>query len=203
MPKKNKTVCKRRKCQRSRRQRRRQNNNRRTRTIRGGISPFRKFSEWNTTRRTNAAARRLPGPTHQPARWYSPVRMWQERNKNRVVPVPTTQTSFADLVQRAQNLRYMTPAQQQAAMAEMNTGIGNAERAINSGYDTSNAGFGAAARNLENRLAANENAWRQTPLNIPDAHSDEVNGVIAQQAQILAHEGRLKDMARAGKKISP
>lgn len=90
MPKKNKTACKRRKCQRSRSQRRRQNNNRRTRTIRGGISPFRtpfrKLSEWNTTRLTNAAARRLPGPTHQPARWCSPVRMWQERNNNRVVP---------------------------------------------------------------------------------------------------------------------
>jgi len=36
MPKKNRTACKRQKCQRSRSQRRRRNNNRRTRTIRGG-----------------------------------------------------------------------------------------------------------------------------------------------------------------------
>lgn len=95
MPRKNKTACKRRKCQRGRSQRRRRNNNRRTRTIRGGFSPFRtplqRFSEWNATRRTNAEARRLPGPTHQPARWYSPVRMWQERN--RVAPLPAAAPS--------------------------------------------------------------------------------------------------------------
>ena len=40
MPKKNKTACKRRKCQRSRSQRRRRNNNRRTRTIRRGGWPW-------------------------------------------------------------------------------------------------------------------------------------------------------------------
>ena len=42
MPKKNKTACRRRKCQRSRSQRRRQNNNRRTRTIRGPLSAAKK-----------------------------------------------------------------------------------------------------------------------------------------------------------------
>jgi hypothetical protein len=42
MPKKNKTACKRRKCQRSRSQRRQRNNNRRTRTIRRGGWSWRK-----------------------------------------------------------------------------------------------------------------------------------------------------------------
>ena len=98
MPNKNKAVCKRRKCQRSRSQRR-QNNNRRTRTIRGGISPFRKLSEWNKTRRANATARQANATarrdstnkaTYQPANLWSPRRKWREwrerRNTNRVAP---------------------------------------------------------------------------------------------------------------------
>jgi hypothetical protein len=112
MPKQNKTACKRRKCQRSRSQGRRRNNNRRTRTIRGGrLSPFRKFSEWNTARRTNAEARRAVGTeTYQPARWYSPVRMLRERNNNRVVPESQIQ-------QPSYNLRSVTNALYEEASA--------------------------------------------------------------------------------------
>ena len=58
MPKKNKTACKRRKCQRSRSQRRRQNNNRRTRTIRGGGLPSCWPSCWRS--RSNRVAPTTP-----------------------------------------------------------------------------------------------------------------------------------------------
>ncbi len=45
------------------------------------------FSEWKTTRRKAAESRRAVGTkTYQRARWNSPVRMWHERNMNRVVP---------------------------------------------------------------------------------------------------------------------
>jgi len=105
MPKKNKTACKRQKCQRSRIQGRRRNNNRRTRTIRGGISPFR---NWNTTRRAAAASRRAVGTeTYQRARWNSPVRMWHERNMNIVVPdSQIQQPSYNSVLQTATNSFY-------------------------------------------------------------------------------------------------
>ena len=92
MPRKNKTACKRRKCQS---QRRRRNNNRQNRTIRGGVwsplrSPLQKLSKWNETRRTNALARRdiTNANTYERATLWSPLRMFQEWKTNRVAPEP-------------------------------------------------------------------------------------------------------------------
>lgn len=106
MPKKNK----------KRFSRRTQRNNRTRRTIRGGwISPLRsRYTLWRETRAAATAARRT-----KPATLRSPLRMWRERNRNRVVP---TGQSF--------------PAEQ-------------AERAINKVYANSNARFEAAAHDLE------------------------------------------------------
>lgn len=176
MPKKNRTACKRQKCQRSRSQRRRRNNNRRTRTIRGGVSPLRKLSEWNTKRQAAAESRRAVGTkTYEPARWYSsPVRALKEWKNNRVVP---TGQSAADIVQQAQNIRFMPAAQQQPAMARLNRYVDNTEHWINQKHADSIARFGATASNLENALSENERAWK--PLaTLPHANSNEVNDLI-------------------------
>jgi hypothetical protein len=197
MPQKNRTACKRRKCQRSRSQKRRRNNNRRTRTIRGGFSPIRKtaesISEWKTKRRTAAAAaesrRTLGTESYEPARWYSsPVRALKEWKNNRVVP--TGQSTAVDIVQQIQDIRFMPPAQQQLAMARLKEYVGNSERRINQKYADSNARFGVAASDLENALSRNEFAWNSLAT-LPHANSNEVNELIT--------EATLGTMAPAGK----